>query len=226
MGGFIPSNRDYQAYLKAADAQTFWKVGNDNLFMVCEKPNPAAFRDLPEGYSFCRCTESRLDLWEKTAVEAPYIPYLQEYFNEVYAPRREEFFQNCILVLAPEGQPVATCLLWKSYGAFHSLGWFRTVPEQEGRGIGRALLTYLMSKAEYPVYLHTQPTSVCAIKLYSDFGFRFIKDPLIGSRKNNLQESLPILQKVMPEADFQALKTVKAPADFLRIMAENQRSEL
>lgn len=226
MADFIPCNQDYRAYRKAADAQTFWKVGNYNLFMVCEKPNPSAFRDLPEGYSFCRCTESQLNLWEQTAVEAPYIPLLREYFEAVYAPRKEEFFENCVLVLTPDGRPAATCLLWKSYGKITSLGWFRTVPEQEGCGIGRALLTHLMRDADYPVYVHTQPTSVCAIKLYSDFGFRFMEEPYFGSRKNDLQESLPVLQKVMPEADFRALQTVKAPEIFLRIMAENQTDEL
>ncbi|MCL2699925.1 MAG: GNAT family N-acetyltransferase, partial [Defluviitaleaceae bacterium] len=59
-------------------------------------------------------------------------------------------------------------------------------------------------------YLHTQPTSARAIKLYSDFGFKLITDPAIGHRKNYLAESLPYLEKVLPENDYAGLQFTEA----------------
>ena len=52
--------------------------------------------------------------------------------------------------------------------------------EYEGKGIGRALLSYVMQSLpqnEYPVFLHTHPASFRAIKLYSDMGFKLLTDP-------------------------------------------------
>ena len=84
------------------------------------------------------------------------------------------------------------------------------MPKHEGKGLGRALLSKILRHAEYPIYLHTQPSSVRAIKLYSDFGFKLVTNPIIGYRKNDLTESLPYLQKIIPEADYGKLQFAEA----------------
>jgi hypothetical protein len=89
----------------------------------------------------------------------------------------------------------------------------------EDKVIGRALLSIIMKELkeeDYPVYLHTQPGSYRAIKLYSDFGFKLLSDPIIGPRSNDLQECLPILERFMKKKDFNRLQIVKAPAYFLK----------
>ena len=68
--------------------------------------------------------------------------------------------------------------------------------------------------SEYPVLLHTQPSSYRAIKLYTDFGFEFITDKYIGTRKNELDDSLPILKKFMTPASFEKIATAQAPKFF------------
>jgi hypothetical protein len=86
------------------------------------------------------------------------------------------------------------------------------------RGIGRALLSIVMQKLEqhdYPVYLHTQPSSFRAIKLSSDFGFSLLSDDKIGSRKNDLDECMPILEEFMPPEFFQQLRITAAPKEFI-----------
>ena len=83
-------------------------------------------------------------------------------------------------------KPVASTFIWRSYGKINTIGWFRVLPEYEEHGLGRALLSEILKDADYPVYLHTQPTSARAIKLYSDFGFKLLTDPIIGYRKNEL----------------------------------------
>lgn len=72
-----------------------------------------------------------------------------------------------------------------------------------------------IKEEDYPVYLHTQPSSYRAIKLYTDFGFAFLTDPIIGYRKNDLEESLPVLKAYMPQEYFEKLQFAKAPEDFL-----------
>ena len=56
----------------------------------------------------------------------------------------------------------------------------KRVLANEGKGLGRALLTEILKNAGLPIYLHTQPTPARAIKLYSDFGFKLTTDPIIG----------------------------------------------
>ena len=67
---------------------------------------------------------------------------------------------------------------------------------------------------DYPVYLHTQPSSFRAIKLYSDFGFSLLSGNNFGVRKNDLDECLPILEEFMPKKYFQKLRIINAPKEF------------
>lgn len=197
--------QDWKLFQEAGLSGLYESIGGYNLFMVCDKPDPAAFRELPQGYSVTRCGPGEVDLWAGTAVEKQHVPYVKEYYKRVYAKNQEEFFRRCLLLRDENGRAAGTCLTWPAYGRVNTLGWFRVLPEYEGKGLGRALLTEMLSTAETPIYLHTQPTSVCAIKLYSDFGFRFVTDPVIGHRKNDLDLSLPCLRRVMAGADYSRL---------------------
>ena len=80
-------------------------------------------------------------------------------------------------------------------------------------------------KEEYPVFLHTQPASFRAIKLYSDFGFALLMDPVIGYRKNDLEECLPILETLMYKKDFQKLQFEQAPENFLKAVKSRSIDE-
>ena len=82
-----------------------------------------------------------------------------------------------------------------------------------------------ISEKEYPVFLHTHPSSYRAIKLYSDVGFRLLSDPFIGNRQNDLDECLPILQKYMPQQDFEQLKVDQAPQFFLDAVGRSDIDE-
>lgn len=203
-------SRDYLSFAHTVGDDVYKKAGDYNLFMVCHKPDQTAYRELPYGYSFRLCKRDELGTWKHIAVEKPYINDLSDYFERVYAHHGDEFFHRCMFICDRDGKPAATCLTWLSYRLIHTIGWFRTLPEYEGKGLGRALLTRIMETSEYPIYLHTQPTSARAIKLYSDFGFMLITDPYIGNRKNHIADSLPILQKVLPQADFDNLKMIRA----------------
>ena len=78
---------------------------------------------------------------------------------------------------------------------------------------------------DYPVYLHTQPGSYRAIKLYTDFGFALLTDQQVGFRENELEIGLPYLKEKMPEADFARLRFESAPEDFLQAVKSSPVSQ-
>jgi hypothetical protein len=78
---------------------------------------------------------------------------------------------------------------------------------------------------EYPVFLHTHPSSYRAIKLYSDLGFKLLTDSVIGNRTNDLNESLPILKKFISAGDFRALQFQSAPTFFLDVVKSSDVNE-
>ncbi len=77
--------------------------------------------------------------------------------------------------------------VWKAYGHVSTIHWLKVSKRCEGLGIGRALISIVMNSFEdndYPIFFHTRPGSLCAIKLYSDFGFVLLTDATLGYRQN------------------------------------------
>jgi len=218
-------NRDYEAFVQGGVGDDYETVGNYNLFMQCDTPNKTAFCELPDGFSFRLCRYDELEVWKRVVSEEQYISYVTEYYEKVCAKHADEFFRRCMFVCDSDDRPVASTYIWRSYIKINTVGWFRVLPEYEGRGLGRALLSKILSNADFPVYLHTQPTSARAIKLYSDFGFKLLTDPIIGYRKNNLTESLPYLQRVLPESDYAKLKFAKADKALLEAAISSELRE-
>jgi len=202
--------QDYHIFMAAGLADDYERIGQMHLFMRCDTANAAAFCDLPVGYSFRTCRPDELEIWTQTATDPRYAKYALEFYDRVYAGHADEFFRRCLFVCDENDKPIATSGIMRSCGCISTVGWTRVIPAHEGKGIGRALLTRLMQSADFPVYLHTQPTSVRAIKLYSDFGFKLISGEVVGHRQNDLCVSLPILKKMMRDADFAALRFVDA----------------
>jgi len=218
-------NRDYYAFEQAGMADAYDAIGGYHLFMVCDAPNPAAYRGLPAGYSFRLCRPDELNIWAHIATEEIYASYALAFYNRTYAPHADDFFRRCTFVCDGNGNPVATSMIWRSYGQINTVGWTRVLPNHEGKGIGRALLSEILRTAEYPVYLHTQPTSICAIKLYADFGFKFITNAVIGHRRNDLAKSLPYVERVMSKIDFARLQFTTADTALHRAALQVEQSE-
>lgn len=204
------------------------KTGHDipdkNIFMMCRQLNPDALSCLSEGYHIRNCRKDELDIWKAMPFDSPrdaeaYRGYMTEFFAKVYARKGNLFYERCLFVCDERDRPIATAFVWKAYDEFNTVHWLKVLKEYEGQGIGRALMSVVMKELnddEYPVYLHTQPGSYRAIKLYSDFGFELLSDPVIGNRTNDLEECLPILEKYMPSIAFKKLKITQAPEHFIR----------
>ncbi len=198
-------------------------IEDGNLFMMCKSLNREALTEVPDGYFIRNCRREEYDIWlefpfDNEEDRKKYKPYMDTYFKDVYSHNEEDFWNRCLFICNQQNVPVGTCFAWKSYGSITTIHWFKVRKECEGKGIGRGLLSYVMKSikdADFPVYLHTQPGSFRAIKIYSDFGFELITDDEVGYRKNDLWMALPFLKERMPSQSYNSLKFTRAPQTFL-----------
>lgn len=202
------------------------EIPDYNLFMMCERINRHALADLHTNFTFRNCRPDELELWkafpfDSETVPAEYEDFMNRIINDTYRGDMDTFFRNTLFVCNKEGRPVATCSHWKAYGKINTIHWLKTLRAYEGKGIGRALLSAIMRRfdsKDYPIYLHTQPGSFRAIKLYSDFGFQLLRGGRLGSRMNELEQSLPVLKEFMPKKDFDRLKIIDTPGYLIKLL--------
>jgi ribosomal protein S18 acetylase RimI-like enzyme len=198
------------------------EIPDKNIFMMCAALNHNALTELPAIYSVRSCRPDELDIWKTMPFDTvdlakEYDGFMSDYFTTTYGGKEELFFAKTLFVCDIQDKPIATCLSWKAYDEFNTIQWFKVLKEYEGQRIGRALLSIIMRNLElhdYPVYLHTQPSSFRAIKLYSDFGFSLLTGDRFGIRTNDLDQCLPILEEFMPKEYFQKLRIMPAPKEF------------
>lgn len=194
-----------------------------NIFMMCEKLNTNALSQIPKGFHIRNCKPEELKIWmgfpfDNEEDKKNYYEFMNSYFNDVYGNNIEEFYNRCLFLCEDiTDKPIATCFVWKAYDKINTIHWFKTLKEYEGKGLGRTLLSHIMSslnEEDYPIFLHTQPSSFRAIGLYSDFGFKIITNKTIGYRTNDIEESLVILKQFMRKEAFERLQFVEAPFIF------------
>lgn len=209
------------------------EIPDKNIFMMCASLNADALSEMPAGFTVRNCRPEELGIWKAMPFDNPaeakeYEGFMNDFFRSVYGGKEEMFFDSTLFVCDSDDKPVATCLLWKAYGEFNTIHWFKVLKGYEGQGIGRALLSIIMrdlDRSDYPVYLHTQPGSFRAIKLYSDFGFALLAGEKFGSRKNDLAECLPILEEFMTKKHFQNLRITDAPQEFEKTLDKYETVE-
>ncbi len=207
--------------------------GEEHLFMLCERPNRAAFTPVPDGYHVRACRPDELAVWMDMPFDNKddadmYRGFMQSYFDRVYASRADLFFARCTFVCDHDDNPVATAFIWPISAGISTFHWLKVVREHEGRGLGRAIVSHIMqatAESDYPMLLHTHPASQRALKLYSDFGFALLSDPVIGSRTNDLERCLPFLRRTMPAAAFDALVTRRAPEGIVTMLQGEGEAE-
>lgn len=205
-----------------------------NIFMVCDKLNNKALSKLPNGFHIRNCKPEELKIWmefpfDNEEDKKNYYEFMSNYFNDVYGNDIEEFYNRCLFVCEDKtDNPVATCFIWRAYNKINTIHWFKTLKEYEGKGLGRALLSYIMCSlddSDYPVFLHTQPSSFRAIGLYSDFGFKIVTNKTIGYRENHYKESLAILKQFMRKDMFDKLQFIEAPTLFDESAKTSKKSQ-
>ena len=204
------------------------EIPDYNIFMICERLNEHALTDLPPDYHFRNCRPDELELWKAFPFDSDTLPveyadFMNQIIEDSYSRDMQTFFQNTLFVCNEAEEPVATCSHWKAYGKINTIHWLKTRKAHEGKGIGRAVLSAIMrcfEREDYPLYLHTQPGSFRAIKLYSDFGFYVLRGGRLGTRLNELEMCLPILKEFMPQKDFESLKITDTPVELITLLKD------
>ncbi len=200
--------------------------------MMCERVPLASLSLLPNGYTFCSSRPDEFGVWkafpfDNPAEAAEYDSFMETYFHDVYGHDEAGFFEATKFVCDLDDVPVATCAIWPAYGYLTTIQWLKVRKSHEGLGIGRALLSLLLTDLaaeRFPVYLHTQPESFRAIKLYADLGFKIL-DNDTGLWTNDYVEAMRELQNSMPPQFFAGLKLTTAPDSFVDIVRNQTKHE-
>jgi ribosomal protein S18 acetylase RimI-like enzyme len=202
-----------------------------NIFMVCTKLNTNAISELKPEYTTRSLRVDEIEFWLKAPFDTEqesleYKQFMLDYFENVFVTKKDKFYSDTKVICNSNDEPIAICLVWKVYDEFYTVQWFKVLKQYENQGIGRALLSLVLKDlddSQYPIYLHTQPSSYRAIKLYADFGFQLLDCSKVGSRKNDLQKCLPLLRELIPNNEFAKLKFAQPSQEFLDFM-KNQIS--
>jgi RimJ/RimL family protein N-acetyltransferase len=209
------------------------ELPDSNLFMICRALRREAIREMPPQFRLRQMRRDELDVWrampfDDDATASAYDEFMRDWWERTYAAREDAFFADTLFAVDEDDRPVGTCLLWDAYGRIPTIHWLKVVKAHEGKGIGRALVSAVMRNLpddRYPVYLHTQPESVAAIKLYADFGFELLSGDRFGTRTNDLRDGLEYLQRQMAHEAFTALRVTTPPPDFVAFMATTRTAE-
>ena len=126
----------------------------------------------------------------------------------------EKLMKRCIFIKDSKTQEyIATCIAWaECYNdmIISVLHWLAVSDEYSGKGIARMLITIIMKifdeAGAYPIYLHTQPYSYKAIKLYNDFGFNICRKDSFGDAENEYDLAMPIFKQVMNSSTYNKLE--------------------
>lgn len=204
-----------------------------NLFVICSDLNEQALSDTPQPFYIRNCQKNEYVIWKELHIDnddeyEAYNQILEEYFYKVYKRNENLFFEKCKFICDENNRPVATCLIWKAYGEITSVHWLKVKKEFENKGLGRAILSSVLKdtpKSEFPILLHTHPTSYKAIRLYLDFGFNFITNEMVGYRKNDLMKSLLFLKEYLSDNIYKKINKVKLPGAYQKILNEYDYEE-
>lgn len=136
---------------------------------------------------------------------------LWDYFNEKFLSKTNELLRRCIFLKDLKKKIyVGTCSAWmgkKENEVIPVLHWLAIRQGFENMKYARMLITevikiFISLDCGKPMYLHTQPRSYKAIKLYNDFGFCIAKRDVYGSAINECDEALEILKIYMEPQSF------------------------
>lgn len=159
---------------------------------------------LPQGYHFKMYEMGDEQHWaalECKVEEFEDVSSAMSYFNRVFLPHQSTLRQRMAFIIDSNNTYVATATAWfkdsakRHYAVLH---WVSSDPSVQGKGLGKAIVIYALSKfkqvepAETEIFLHTQTWSYKAIGLYGKLGFKITNTPLLEQTTN--EQALPILK--------------------------------
>lgn len=177
-----------------------------NIIMKKNAPTTFAVPALPLQFELHSYRPGVQQQWAELEYEIGDFPSVQKasaYFAKTYLSRSNLLARRGIFVSDKKsGGLVGTCIAWfdnQNGTPVSSLHWLITKEAYQGRGIGAALIATALNIYEqenaFPVYLHTQPWSYQAIRLYHKFGFRLMKQESFAGYENQYALAVPVLAR-------------------------------
>lgn len=184
-----------------------------NVIMRCDRIEKSAYVGLHNNYCVEKYSDGMENVW--THIQKSVGEFaddtdeeVQSYFVNRYD--NEKLRNRCIFLKnLHTGKYIGTCIAWeekcdeKTVPVLH---WLAVSDEYTGNGIARMIITQIMKifevQGNYPIYLHTQPWSYKAIKLYNDFGFNVCKKDRFCDAENEFELAMPVLKQIMNEEAY------------------------
>ncbi|MBR3563784.1 MAG: GNAT family N-acetyltransferase [Clostridia bacterium] len=179
-----------------------------NVLMKRKAGTPIPAYSLPEGYSIVHYRKGDEKDWariEMSVLEFDSEESALKKFREQILWAEKEVERRTLFLLSPEGKKIGTSMIWWEYSGVRRdpwVSWVSIMPEYQGKGLSKALISYLMNMAveiegDRDFYLHTQTWSHRAIKLYEKFGFEITEEPNLFKYKNDeYEEARAVLEKI------------------------------
>lgn len=194
-------------------------IPHKSMIMRCDHIEKTAFQAVPNEISVCYYEPGMAQDWIDVQRKAGEFSdqsdeEVMDYFMDRFGNREEELAKRCFFLKDPvTGALIGTCMAWtamKEGQVIPILHWLAVDQDYAGKGYARVLITLVMEKFQEispnePVYLHTQPKSFAAIKLYMDFGFILPKTDTYGTAVNENEEGIAILQEYVREDVYQRM---------------------
>lgn len=143
----------------------------------CDLPHYA----LPAGFTFRAHAPGDAVRWFRIQAAADrWNPISSTTFRADFGQDEAALAARQVFVLDPQGAAVGTVTAWwgelspgDTWGRVH---WLAVLPEFQGRGLGRALMTWVCTRLQTlghtRAYLTTSLLRLPALRLYLRFGFR------------------------------------------------------
>lgn len=194
-------------------------IAYKSIIVRCDRIEKSAFLELSSEVEIEFYQNGMEDVWVQVQKRAGEFEkesdeQVKAYFMERYGGKSSELKKRCIFLKdIRKGEYIGTCMAWfetKGDKMVHVLHWLAVADEYSGRGYARMLITQVMILFEKyapmeSIYLHTQPWSYRAIKLYNDFGFCLPRNDVYGTAVNEYEEAMKILERCMSEEAYEKL---------------------
>lgn len=181
------------------------RIPYKNIIMRCDSSEPLL--EISQDITIRNYRNGDKKHWaeiEYAIGDFPSIDEAEAYFKSHY--NIDEIFDRCFFAEDKENNVIGTCIAWhdrKGNEIVSSLHWLAVLPLYQNMGAGKALINavmrYYRENGLMPVYLHTQPWSYKAIKLYLSAGFKIMKTDSFADYTNEYNEAISVLNDYLPK---------------------------
>lgn len=155
---------------------------NTRLTMINENLQGTPLIALPQGYYFRFFQTAETRIWTNILTKAGEFPTedaaAERFINE-FSFEQMALKDRLLFITNEDGTPIGTAMGWYNLefkdGNYGRLHWVSIIPEFQGKGLARPLVTkalQIMEEKHQKAYLTTRPRSFKGIKLYLDYGFK------------------------------------------------------